>query len=109
MFGGVFVPTVFFSESAVAYSISSADGTLLEYRVSLQSRPVLESLRKHTRLGLIMQSRNQPGEALREAMKKSGLLSLFDTELVFFTNELTQNALTKALDLVFPETAFFVD
>jgi bacterial leucyl aminopeptidase len=103
------MPTVFFTESAVAYSISSANGRLLEYRASLQSRPALESLSQRARLGLIMESRNQSDEALREAMGKSGLLTLFDTELVFFDDQLTQQALTRALDLALPETAFFVD
>src|SRR6185369_5936209 len=103
------MPTVFFTESAVAYSISSANGTPLEYRPSLQSRHALETLSKRARLGLIMQARNQAQDAQREALKKSGLLSLFDNELIFFDDPLTQDALTKARESALPEAAFFVD
>jgi bacterial leucyl aminopeptidase len=108
LFGGVCVVTVIFSESAVVRSISSANGTVLEYRVSLQSRPVLEDLSNRARLGLIVNSRNQSRDALREAMKKSGLLSFFDSDLVIFYDEVTRNALTKARAML-SETAFFVD
>lgn len=101
--------TVFFTESAVAFSISSANGTPLEYRASLQSRQALETLSQRARLGLIMQSRNQAHDSSLQAFKKSGLLNLFDTELIFFNDQLTQNALTKARDSALPEGAFFVD
>ena len=101
--------TIFFTDGVVATSRSSATGVLLEYIVPPETRDVLGSLRTSgARTGLIIRSNNQSDENLRGALERSGLLSFFDSELVFFTPSLTDLILSSARESVLPEPAFFV-
>ena len=101
--------TVLFTDGVVAISRSSASGVLLEYVVAPETRAVLESLRTlGSRMGIIVRSREQPHESLREALARSGLLSFFDSQLVVFTTTLTDLILSSAREKALPEAAVFV-
>ncbi|HLM57628.1 MAG TPA: M28 family peptidase [Pyrinomonadaceae bacterium] len=94
---------VFFTDGVIANSVSSADGTLLEYHVRPESRTVLERLRERgTQMGLILRLNGQPQEFVGRALDKSGLLSLFDPELVIHSDGFTDSALTEAAERVGP-------
>jgi leucyl aminopeptidase len=104
-----YMKTVFFTDGVLASSRSSASGFLLEYIVLPENGLVLESLRtRDARMGLIVHLRNQPQEALREALEKSGLLTFFDPQLVIFTNGLTELTLSSAREKALSESAVFV-
>lgn len=101
--------TVFFTNGVLATSRSSASGVLLEYIVPPETFDVLESLRTlGVQMGLIVRSRNQPQNSLQEALERSGLLSFFDSQMVIFTNSLTDLILSSAREKALPEDAVFV-
>lgn len=89
---------IFFTDGVIANSISSADGTVLEYHASSESRMVLESLwERGARMGLIVHLRGQPQEFVDQALNKSGLLMFSDPKLVIYSAGFTESASAEAM------------
>src|SRR5215213_5644694 len=99
--------TVFFSEGAVASSISSCKGELLEYVVSPERRLILESLRDRATLVLIVRSANQSPEVLLDPLQRSGLLEIFQSHVIFAAG-LTNRVSSMAKEIRASEDVFFV-
>ncbi len=91
------MPTIFFTDSVLASSISSTDGVLQEYVVSDEVRLALQTLRERGRLGIIVHVGNQLSEAYEHALKKAGLLSMFNPELVLFSDGFTPASFAEAV------------
>jgi hypothetical protein len=100
--------TVFFSEGAVASSISSCKGELLEYVVSSERRLILESLRDRATMVLIVRSANQSPDALLDPLTRSGLLEIFQSNVIFATG-LTNRVSSIAKEIRASEDVFLVD
>lgn len=89
--------TIFLTDSVFANSISSATGAVLEYVIPAESLQALELLKaRGARLGLIVLAPDQPRKGLKKALVSSGLLDLFDPDLITYGDGFTQPVLVDA-------------
>lgn len=89
--------TIFFTDGVLACSYSSCDDVLLEYEVSSETRALLESLKNSgARLGMLVHLRKQSQKFVEETLRKSGLLSFFESELVIYSKRFTDVSFQQA-------------
>jgi len=100
--------TVFFSQGAVANSISSGTGELRDFLFSPEKRSTLESLRERATLVLVVDAASQPPEAINGALKRSGLLDVFESHLIF-TDGIAHRFASMAKEITASEAVFFVE
>lgn len=100
--------TVFFSEGAVANSISSGKGEIRDYLFSPEKRSILESLRERATLVLLVDSSKQSPDAFNGPLARSGLLDIFESNVIF-TPGITDRFASIAKERTASEALYFVD